>query len=522
MIRILFFLAAVTLIALGAAWIVDRPGEVVMTWQGWRISTSVTVALVALLALMAAMIVVWSLLRYFASAPHRISEYVHERRQLRGWKAISRGMIAVGTGNAHEAGRSASSARRLLGKEPLVLLLSAQAAQLGGDAQAAEAEFRNMLGHEDTKALGLRGLYIEARRRNDAVAAFSFAEEAARTDPSLAWAGEALIEFNSRNGAWDGALEALNRQIEAGAVSKVEGKRQRAALITAQAMESELTNPARARELAAQAAKLAPDLIPAVTLSARLEGREGNLRRANKLVEKGWALQPHPDLAEAYALLSPGDTARDRLKRVKSLAKKAPTNPESMFAVARAAIDANDFKQAREMLEPLLSDPTQRTCMLMAEIEAKEFGDHGKAREWTARAVRGKRDPAWVADGYVSERWLPASPLTGKVNAFSWIVPPESLGGPVLVQDAAAKPVTPMPAGKIEIEALKPAPSKPLSPSGTAAETLPRPKAESKRAFSPVVAEPPLPDDPGPELDGDAPAPRKRFSLLDWLARPAS
>src|SRR5262249_42830206 len=163
-----------------------------------------------------------------------------------------------------------------------------------------------------------------------------------------------------------------------------------------------------ARELAAEAAKLAPDLVPAVALSARLEGREGNLRRANKLVEKAWALQPHPDLAEVYAELSPGDTARDRLKRVKALAKKAPASPESIFAVARAAIDANDFQQAREMLEPMLADPTQRTCLLMAEIEAKEFGDHGKAREWTARAVRARRDPAWVADGYVSDQWLPA------------------------------------------------------------------------------------------------------------------
>ncbi len=521
MIRILFFLAIVTLIALGAAWIVDRPGEIVMTWQGWRVSTSVTVALVSLLALMAAVIFVWSLLRYFASAPHRVSEYVHERRQLRGWNALSKGLIAVGTGDADEASRSAHRAQKLLGKEPLVLLLSAQAAQLGGDTNAAETEFRNMLEHEETKALGLRGLYIEARRKNDAVSAFSFAEEAARTDPSLTWAGEALIEFNSRNGAWDGALQALEQQIGAGAVTKAEGKRQRAALIAAQAMESELTNPARARELAAEAAKLAPDLVPAVALSARLEGREGNLRRASKLVEKAWAMQPHPDLADAYALLSPGDTARDRLKRVKSLAKKAPADPESMFAVARAAIDANDFKQARDMLAPLLDDPTQRTCMLMSEIEAKEFGDHGKAREWTARAVRAKRDPAWVADGYVSERWLPASPLTGKVDAFVWKVPPDALGGPVLIQSAeTSKAPARAEQAPIEIDAPKAAVRKTEAAKPAAAPI--RQAAESKPAFNPVVAEPPLPDDPGPEFDGDGPAPRKRFSLRDWLARPGS
>ncbi len=515
MIRILVFLIAVTLIALGTAWIVDRPGEIVMTWQGWRISTSVTVALVALLVLLSSAISLWSLLRYLVTTPNRVTAYVHERRQLRGWKAISSGLIAIGTGNAYEAKRSAESAQRLLGKEPLVLLLAAQAAQLNGDAQAAEAEFREMLEHQDTKALGLRGLYIEARRRNDSNAAFAFAEEAAHTDPALTWAGEALIEFNSRNGMWDGALEALDRQIAAKAIPKVTGKRQRAALITAQAMSSELTNPPRARELASEAAKLAPDLVPAVALSARLEGREGNLRRANKLVEKAWALQPHPDLADVYAELSPGDTARDRLKRVKSLAKKAPANPESMFAVSRAAIDANDFHQARQMLEPLLADPTQRTCLLMAEIEAKEFGDHGKAREWTARAVRAKRDPVWVADGYISDQWLPASPLSGKVDAFAWTVPPESTAGPMLVQEVKSKPVSQPQAGKIELEAVRPAP-KP----GVTADS--RVRTELKPPFSPVVAEPPLPDDPGPEFDPETPATAKRFRLFDWFARPAS
>lgn len=520
MIRILMFLVAVAAVALGAAWIMDRPGEIVMTWQGWRVSTSVTVALVGLMALLIAAVSAWSLLRYLATAPNRISGYVHERRQLRGWSALSRGLIAIGTGNSHEATKSAHSARKLLGKEPLALLLSAQAAQLAGDTQAAEAEFRSMLEHEDTKTLGLRGLYIEARRRNDANAAFSFAEEAARTDPTQIWAGEALIEFNSRSGNWDGALEALDRQIAAKALPKASAKRQRAALITAQAMSSELTNPASARELAAEAAKLAPDLIPAVVLSARLEARAGNLRRASKLVEKAWALQPHPDLAEVYAELNPGDTARDRLKRVKALARKAPSNPESMFAVARAAIDANDFKQAREMLEPLLADPTQRTCLLMAEIEAKEFGDHGKAREWTTRAVRAKRDPAWVAESYVSQQWLPASPLTGKVDAFTWTVPPESIAGPVLVQESSrTKSAQPYP-DAIEIEAKRPPIQK--QPETKAASTPAAARTESKPAVNPIVAEPPLPDDPGPEPDAEGAAPAKRFRLFDWFARPTA
>ena len=36
MIRIILFLLLIALAAMGAAWVADQPGEVVMTWGGWR------------------------------------------------------------------------------------------------------------------------------------------------------------------------------------------------------------------------------------------------------------------------------------------------------------------------------------------------------------------------------------------------------------------------------------------------------------------------------------------------------
>jgi HemY protein len=37
-----------------------------------------------------------------------------------------------------------------------------------------------------------------------------------------------------------------------------------------------------------------------------------------------------------------------------------------------------------------------------------------------ARALNARRDPAWTADGFVSDRWLPVSPVTGRLDAFEW------------------------------------------------------------------------------------------------------
>src|SRR5947208_10040494 len=137
-----------------------------------------------------------------------------------------------------------------------------------------------------------------------------------------------------------------------------------------------------------------------------------------RLVETAWLAQPHPDLADAYAHVKLGDSARQRLVRVETLAAKTPGHIEGALAIARAAIDASEFSRAREALAPYVASPTQRVAMLMAEIERGEHGDTGRARAWMLRAVRARHDPVWTADGYVSDRWRPVSPVTGKLDAF--------------------------------------------------------------------------------------------------------
>ena len=55
----------------------------------------------------------------------------------------------------------------MLDEPPLTLLLSAQAAQLEGDDQAARGYFEAMLDQPATAFLGLRGLLVQAERTGD-------------------------------------------------------------------------------------------------------------------------------------------------------------------------------------------------------------------------------------------------------------------------------------------------------------------------------------------------------------------
>ncbi len=482
MIRVALYLILVGAIAYGVALLADRPGDVVITWQGLRIETSLLVLGAAMLAAVAVLSFIVGFIRWIARSPIALARLLRNRRGVRAYEAISQGLIAVGAGDVAAAQRFTAEVQRLAPGEPLALLLSAQAAQLSGDRDAAERAFRTMAARADTKALGLHGLFIEAQRRNDTGSARAYAEEAARIAPSLGWAGTAVLEARCRDGDWPGALDLLEQRRRM--LDRAIYRRQRAVLLTARALAVEDSDHGAAKELVLEANKLAPDLVPAAALAGRLLAEGGHLRKATRIIDAAWRVNPHPELAQAYAELRSGESARDKLKRIEAGARRVPGHIEGALAVARAALDAQEFAKARSELSPYLERPTRRVCVLMARLERSERNDEGRAREWMARALNAPPDPQWTADGYVSDRWLPVSPVSGRIDAFEWRVP--------LTGAIAAPIIEPEPPASI---VAAPREQNAVSAGGTApARATPEPiKAE------PVIPLVHAPDDPGPE-----------------------
>lgn len=431
MLRIVLFLVLIALAGAGAAWVADQPGDVVLTWGGFRASPSIPVFVLCLGIFAVLIVLLWSILTVIWRMPGRMRRRRHDKRHARGRHAITHGLLAIGHGDTALARRHAEAARRHAPDDPLALLLHAQSAQLDGNRDEAQRAFRAMAEREDTRLLGLRGLFIEAQRADDAVGAVMIAEEAIKLSPSSTWASHAVLGFRCARGDWSGALAILDSNLSAGLIDKQGYRRQRGVLLTARALELETMDRDVARESVMEAVKLAPTLVPAAVLAAKFESEAHQVRRAMKLVEAAWLANPHPDLADAYAHVKLGDAARQRLQRVETLAAKTPADKaghvEGQLAIARAAIDASEFARAREVLAPYVNDPTQRVALLMAELERTEHGDGGRARAWTLRAVRARHDPAWTADGYVSDRWRPVSPVTGRLDAFQWQTPVASL-----------------------------------------------------------------------------------------------
>ena len=484
MIRVVLFLLSVAVLAAGFVWVADRPGDVAITWMGYRIETSVMVAALAIAALVLAVILLWSIVRGILRSPEQVSLFFRHRRAIKGYLAITRGLIAVGAGDLRIARKAADEAARLSPGDPLALLLTAQSAQMAGDRGAAERAFRAMTERDDTKLLGLRGLYIEAQRRDD------------RAGRAAGRRGGGQGGARARLGRAGGARLSLRRRRlgrRARCARSHEGRAGKGRLSPPARRAADRpragagrhrprcgarggagSGEARARSGAGGGAgRAAAGGIGRAAQGAQNPGEGVGDQSASRISPR-----PMPTCASATARASGSRACRNSPTRCRasSKARWRWRAPRSMRANSPARAAA---------LAPYLSAPTRRVATLMAEIEETEHGDEGRVREWMGRAMRASGDPVWTADGVVSERWLPVSP-NGRLDGFEWKVPLAEIGvsRPVIevspaADEPAAEPIElapPMPKAQPAPEA------KPEPP--PASRRKPRPSRPPRRSRS--------------------------------------
>ncbi|MGE0210434.1 MAG: heme biosynthesis protein HemY [Parvibaculaceae bacterium] len=531
--RIILRFVLLAVVAAFCAWFADRPGVLSVDWLGYRVEISLGVALLALLLLLVGLWIVWSLTRGLVRAPGSLFGYFRGRRGRRGQEALSKGLVAVAAGDAAGARRHSQITTRLLPDNPMTRLLEAQTAQLEGDQDRVRTVYESMAEEPETRLVALRGLFMQARHQHDDARARKIAEQAYGLNPGLGWASLAVLAARALDRDWPAVLSVLEAQRRAGMLAADLHRRKRAAVHAAQAITAEEHDAAAALDLAQKALKLDPGLVPAAVVAARVLIAQNALRRATRLIERTWALNPHPDLAELDAYARAGDSPQDRLKRIRNLLKASDGGEEGAVALARAAMDAHDWTLARQTLEPLIDErPRARICLLMAEIEENDAGDRGRTREWLARAARAPRDPAWIAGDYLSDTWLPVSPVTGEIGMFEWRTPREALGQahlpPSLFPQArppalppareAAEPVDVTPRAMKPEAPPAPVTEKPVEPASSAPMTAPAAAPAPRPAKAAMPAEPAKsalekeelvmlqlrqPDDPGPESRSD-------------------
>jgi HemY protein len=435
LIKILIFVAIVTGLTWGAVQLMDVQGGANIAVAGYEITLNALQLVFAFAALIVAVWLGLKLLKLLIAVFHflngdetAISRHFDRNRERKGFEALSEGLFALASGEGHLAMAKAKRADKYLDRPELTTLLTAQAAEMTGDTRTAETSYRKLLENDDTRFVGVRGLMHQKLAIGDTDTALGLARKAFEIKPKHEEIQNTLLKLQAEKSDWSGARETLGAKLKSGNLPRDVHKRRDAVLALSEARDIlDEGQSMEAREAAIQANKLSPDLIPATVMAARAMIANSNPKGASRILSKTWGVNPHPDIAAAFAEIAPNEAPEARLKRFRTLTKQNPTHPETQMLLAELNIAAEHFPDAKRALGQLVTeDPTARSLTLMAAIERGEGADDAVVRGWLTRALTAPRGPQWICDNcqHIHATWTPVCTNCAAFDTLEWKRPP--------------------------------------------------------------------------------------------------
>ncbi|MFN3972827.1 MAG: heme biosynthesis protein HemY [Gemmobacter sp.] len=459
LLKVLLFVAAIAGLTLGAGQLLDTGGAVRIAAGGWEFTLgplqAVILALILILAVWLVLRItglIVAVLRFLTGDETALSRYFDRNRERKGYQALAEGMMALASGEPRVALSRASRAERYLARPELTTLLTAQAAELAGDKARAESAYKTLLANDKTRFVGIRGLLRQTLADGDLPTSLKLAEKAFALKPRNEEVQDILLKLQADQSDWKGARTTLGAKLKSGALPRDVFRRRDAVLALQEAkVVFDETSSIEAREAAIEANRLSPDLIPGAAMAARSLIARGDRKAASRVLKKAWEVQPHPDLAAAFAEIEPEETPAARLKRFKLLTARHPDHDETRMLLAELNLTAEDFPEARRALADVVTrHPTQRALAIMAAIERGEGADDAVVRGWLTRALTAPRGPQWCCEKCqaIHAQWGPICENCGGFDTLSWREPPEGTGpsatGTELLPLIVGKPETPV------------------------------------------------------------------------------
>ncbi len=507
LLKVLIFIAIVAGLTFGVGYLTELDETAILTVAGREfVLTPLTAILLAIVLLLGvwllfrAVALLVATLRFLNGDETAITRHFNRRAERKGYEALAEGMMALAAGEGRLAIRKAERAEKYLRRPELTKLVLAQGAEMTGDRKLANDTYKALVTDDRTRFVGVRGLMKQKLDDGDTETAMKLAEKALAIRPKNEEVQTTLLGLQARHEDWPGARATLARQLKAGNVPRDLHKRRDAVLALAHAREAMAEGKiAEATRDATEANRLAPTLVPAAAMAARLAIAEKNKRQATKILKSAWAHEPHPDLAAAFAEIEPAETPDARVKRFKPLLAKHPGHVETRLLEAELQIAREDFPAARRALGDLAETrPTARSLTVMAAIERGQGAEDRVVRAWLARAVTASRGPQWTCGncGHVHAEWRPVCAHCESFDTLAWEEAPQSeaaLAGPAQM--------LPLIVGALEDRREPPAEEAETVP---AAEPGPEPAAERESAPDIETDAPGVPPDAtAPEREDD-------------------
>ena len=434
-----------TIAGFAASFLSQQPGMTQLEWLGWRIEARTSLLVVITVGVVWLAIMLDRVIGVITGLPSRISGSIQNRRQRQGHQALAIGLVAASAGDGREALRQSKKAKRLMGAQPLTNLLSAQAASLTGDAEAASQYFESLADQRETAFFGKAGLMRLETERGNNTNALTIGRQAFALNDKAPGLAKALFALEAQHGHWAKAIDALTVAERDPDMDQAQLKSAFATLYYALAQEEQQKDNGDKAILAQlnKALKYDAGLPPVVLAAAACHDAMGKTRKARTVLQSGFAKTPHPDVATAlFQNLGGDETALSHLIRVTD---QNGNHPDALTEVARLAMALKLWGEAKRLLDMVAEeDRNLKTWQAYADLaehapktknkkgDASSDGGSGdgvsKTASWPDQnhaltmAAKANRPTAWQCSSChgVTNEWQTHCPHCGHFASINW------------------------------------------------------------------------------------------------------
>ena len=390
-----FFIALTFLCAIGIL-LTSYPGEVTIGWFGYSISLPIGLFLTCLIVTFAFFTSLYGIWKWLWSLPNNYFTHLKSKRIKKGNNLLIDGLSAIAAGQNHEAKEVIGIACELLPDDPLTQFIAAQAANMTGDDESATKHYMSMQKDRRTSFLGLRGLILQAKSKEQYKIVQEYINKALIIRPDSPWLQQEYLS-NTIQLAQRGIFPKTEKNKATKYISKADWSRHQAMLNWLKLQGSMPLANSEKEKLHLKVFELAPDWTENVIQLVEHYIQQESLSKAQKILMDSFKLYPHRSLGLLWDSVFNEMEAVDRYRTLEKLVSNQEDHSESQYCLASSAIKAQLWGQAKEHLDKLLSHGyTRASCNLMAELIENQYpSQFDLAREWWHRASQTSSDYDW-------------------------------------------------------------------------------------------------------------------------------
>lgn len=380
------------------------PGTVTFDWLGKTYKIDIALYLIGILIVNYICMLLYRAWRVMVTAPARYRKMAAKNKQIRAYQQYGKVLTHYFTGHTADAARAFKSLDKDFKEKPLSLMLGAKLAESEENHQKSEELYHQMLLHDETKFIGLKGLIEQSIKKHHHMRALEYALSAAEIKPKLPWLCNVIFDLYIRTGDFDEALAYLPALQKSG-TPKVDIARLKASLYLQKAHQY------AQKGMFEEAIKHydwslwadGKNAHAAYLAKAVLLQRMKDKKALQKHVKKHWSDLALFEVGQLYYETLDGD-GLSKYKIIEKLVRGGGTsNIESMLILAFSAGHASMWAEARDIVERGLGQSKQKRFYdILIMIERLEFGQSDQAQKAVEAclddALHANKKSGWVCE----------------------------------------------------------------------------------------------------------------------------